>query len=228
MGRFVEGEDRHQSTLLPACLDDYIAADNPVRVVDAFIEELDLCALGFERVQPAATGRPAYHPATLLKIYLYGYLNRIQSSRRLEREATRNVELMWLTGRLVPDFKTIADFRKANSAHGHRKYLNGDERQRFLTVAAALPRRELATLCMVLAHTGCRISEALALTHTAIASGDGVVAIRCLKKRGNQLVYGSFRCRPKSWRSSAPFTGSATGTRIASSGSSAAVAPGAS
>lgn len=116
MGRFVEGEDRHQSTLLPASLDDYIAEDNPVRVVDAFIEELDLCALGFERLQPAATGRPAYHPATLLKIYLYGYLNRIQSSRRLEREAARNVELMWLTGRLVPDFKTIADFRRMNSA----------------------------------------------------------------------------------------------------------------
>jgi transposase len=87
MARFVEGEDRHQSTLLPACLDDYIAEDNPIRVVDAFIEALDLCALGFERVQPAATGRPAYHPATLLKIYLYGYLNRVQSSRRLEREA---------------------------------------------------------------------------------------------------------------------------------------------
>jgi transposase len=114
MGRFVEGEDRHQSTLLPACLDDYIAEDNPIRVVDAFIEALDLCALGFERVQPAATGRPAYHPATLLKIYLYGYLNRVQSSRRLEREAKRNIEVMWLTGRLTPDFKTIADFRKNN------------------------------------------------------------------------------------------------------------------
>ena len=116
MGRFVEGEDRGQQTLLPACLDDYIAEDNPVRVVDAFIDELDLSALGFERVQPAATGRPAYHPATLLKIYLYGYLNRIQSSRRLEREAGRNVELMWLTGRLAPDFKTIADFRRQNGA----------------------------------------------------------------------------------------------------------------
>jgi transposase len=116
MGRFVEGEDRRQQTMLPACLEDYIAEDNQVRVVDAFIEELDLAALGFERVQPAATGRPAYHPATLLKIYLYGYLNRIQSSRRLEREASRNVELMWLTGRLVPDFKTIADFRSANGS----------------------------------------------------------------------------------------------------------------
>jgi transposase len=116
MGRFVEGEDRRQPTMLPAYLDDYIADNNPVRVVDTFIEELDLSALGFERVQPAATGRPAYHPATLLKIYLYGYLNHIQSSRRLEREAARNIELMWLTGRLVPDFKTIADFRRANGS----------------------------------------------------------------------------------------------------------------
>lgn len=116
MGRFVEGEDRCQQTMLPACLEDYVAEDNPVRVVDAFIEELDLSALGFERVQPAATGRPAYHPATLLRIFLYGYLNRIQSSRRLEREAARNVELMWLTGRLAPDFKTIADFRRTNGA----------------------------------------------------------------------------------------------------------------
>lgn len=116
MGRFMEGQDRRQQTMLPACLDDYITEDNPVRVVEAFIDELDLCALGFERVQPAATGRPAYHPATLLKIYLYGYLNRIQSSRRLEREAGRNIELIWLTGRLVPDFKTIADFRRQNGA----------------------------------------------------------------------------------------------------------------
>lgn len=116
MGRFVEGEDRSQQTMLPACLDDYIAEDNPVRVVDAFIDELDLSALGFERVQPAPTGRPAYHPATLLRIYIYGYLNRIQSSRRLELEAGRNVELMWLTGRLAPDFKTIADFRRANGS----------------------------------------------------------------------------------------------------------------
>jgi transposase len=116
MGRFVEGEDRRQSFLLPASLDDYVAEDNPVRVVEAFIEELDLAALGFDGVRPAATGRPAYHPSTLLKIYLYGYLNRVQSSRRLEREAQRNIELMWLTGRLAPDFKTIADFRRDNGA----------------------------------------------------------------------------------------------------------------
>ena len=92
MKRFVEGEDRRQSYLLPDSLDDYLTEDNPVRVVEVFIEELDLGALGFEGVQPAPTGRPAYHPATLLKIYLYGYLNRVQSSRRLEREAQRNIE----------------------------------------------------------------------------------------------------------------------------------------
>ena len=114
MKRFIEGQDRSQVTLLPECLDDYIGEDNPVRVVDAFVDELDLEALGFEGAEPAATGRPSYHPAVLLKIYIYGYLNRIQSSRRLEREAQRNVELMWLTGRLAPDFKTIADFRRDN------------------------------------------------------------------------------------------------------------------
>ncbi len=114
MKRFVEGEDRSQSTLFPERLDDYIAVDNPIRVVDVFVDELDLGDLGFERVIPQATGRPGYHPSTLLKIYIYGYLNRIQSSRRLERETQRNVELMWLTGRLTPDFKTIADFRKDN------------------------------------------------------------------------------------------------------------------
>lgn len=112
--RFIEGEDRTQITLLPECLDDYVAEDNPVRVVEVFVDELELGALGFDGVDPAATGRPAYHPSVLLKIYIYGYLNRIQSSRRLEREAQRNVERMWLTGRLTPDFKTIADFRKDN------------------------------------------------------------------------------------------------------------------
>jgi transposase len=116
MKRFIEGEDRNQAALLPDCLDDYIAEDNPVRAVDAFVEELDLRELGFEGAEPADTGRPSYHPAVLLKIYIYGYLNRIASSRRLEREAQRNVELMWLTGRLAPDFKTIADFRRDNGA----------------------------------------------------------------------------------------------------------------
>jgi len=114
MKRFIEGEDRTQVTLLPACLEDYVEAENPVRVVEVFVDGLDLGALGFVGVDPAATGRPAYHPAVLLKLYIYGYLNRIQSSRRLEREAQRNVELMWLTGRLMPDFKTIANFRKDN------------------------------------------------------------------------------------------------------------------
>jgi transposase len=113
MKRFVEGDDRQQIILLPESLDDYVAEDNPIRAVDAFVNELDLRALGFS-VVPAATGRPSYHPAALLKIYLYGYLNRIQSSRRLERETQRNMELMWLTGRLCPDFKTIADFRRDN------------------------------------------------------------------------------------------------------------------
>ncbi len=114
MKRFIQGEDRNQGTLLPELLDDYVADTNPVRVVDVFVDELDLGQLGFDGVDPAATGRPAYHPEILLKIYIYGYLNRIQSSRRLEREAQRNVELMWLTGRLMPDFKTIANFRKDN------------------------------------------------------------------------------------------------------------------
>ena len=112
MKRFIEGEERSQITLLPECLDDYIAEDNPVRVVEVFVDELKLRRLGFDGAEPAATGRPSYHPAVLLKIYIYGYLNQVQSSRRLEREAQRNVELMWLTGRLTPDFKTIADFRK--------------------------------------------------------------------------------------------------------------------
>ena len=115
MKRFIQGEHRGQSTLLPESLDDYVSDTNPVRVVDVFVDELDLVSLGFESATPADTGRPAYHPAILLKIYIYGYLNRIQSSRRLERETQRNVELMWLTGRLMPDFKTIANFRKDNS-----------------------------------------------------------------------------------------------------------------
>jgi transposase len=115
MKRYIEGEDRNQSTLFPECLDDYITEDNPVRVIDVFVDELDLAQLGFGRVEPKETGRPAYHPSMLLKLYIYGYLNRVHSSRRLEREAQRNVELMWLTERLSPDHKTISDFRKDNS-----------------------------------------------------------------------------------------------------------------
>jgi len=113
MRGFIEGEDRTQATLFPERIDDYVAEDNPVRVIDVFIDDLDISGLGFKS-EPAATGRPGYHPKTMLKLYVYGYLNRIQSSRRLEREAQRNVELMWLLGRLAPDFKTIADFRKDN------------------------------------------------------------------------------------------------------------------
>jgi len=112
MKRFIEGTDRSQSTFLPEALEDWIEEDNPVRVIDVFVNELDLGGLGFGGVAPEITGRPSYHPSVLLKLYIYGYLNRVQSSRRLEREAGRNVEVMWLTCRLVPDHKTIADFRK--------------------------------------------------------------------------------------------------------------------
>src|SRR5579871_3126427 len=114
MRRFVEQADRGQSTLLPECLDDFIDESNPVRVIDIFVDALDLAEMSFEGIAPAATGRPSYHPSVLLKLYIYGYLNRVQSSRRLEREAGRNVEVMWLLGRLAPDHKTIADFRKDN------------------------------------------------------------------------------------------------------------------
>lgn len=115
MKRFIVGEDRSQSTLFPENFDEYVAEDNSVRVVDVFVDEMDLDKMGFKTV-PAETGRPSYHPSTMLKLYIYGYLNRIQSSRRLEREAGRNIELMWLLGRLAPDFKTIADFRKNNAS----------------------------------------------------------------------------------------------------------------
>jgi transposase len=113
MSGFIEGTCRTQATLFPDRLDDYLTEENDIRVIDLFIDSLDLLNLGFKTV-PADTGRPAYHPSTMLKLFVYGYLNRIQSSRRLEREAGRNVELMWLLGRLAPDFKTIADFRKDN------------------------------------------------------------------------------------------------------------------
>src|SRR6266704_635082 len=113
MQGFVQGADRQQTTLLPECLDDWVDEGNSIRAVDVFVDALELRDLGFD-VDPAATGRPAYHPSPMLKLYIYGYLNRVQSSRRLEREAGRNLEVMWLTGRLVPDHKTIADFRKDN------------------------------------------------------------------------------------------------------------------
>ena len=125
MSGFIVGEARTQATLFPERLDDYIAEENAVRVIDVFLDSLNLSGLGF-KTEPANTGRPAYHPATLLKLFIYGYLNRIQSSRCLEREAGRNVELMWLIGRLAPDFKTIADFRKDNTkaiTHVCREFL---------------------------------------------------------------------------------------------------------
>src|SRR5258705_5456375 len=115
MEGLVQGADCQQATLLPECLEDWFDESNPVRAVDVFVDALELRDLGFDGVDPAATGRPAYHPSAMLKLYIYGYLNRVQSSRRLEREAGRNLEVMWLTGRLVPDHKTIADFRKDNS-----------------------------------------------------------------------------------------------------------------
>ncbi len=114
MKRFIEGADRGQSMLFPECVEDWIGEDNPVRVIDVLVDGLDLAELGFGGVDPEATGRPSYHPSILLKLYIYGYLNQVQSSRRLEREAGRNVEVMWLLGRLAPDHKTIADFRKDN------------------------------------------------------------------------------------------------------------------
>ena len=114
MSGFIEGTDRSQISLFPERLEDWICVDNPVRLADGYVDSLDLTDLGFDRTAPAITGRPGYHPSVLLKLFIYGYLNRIQSSRRLEREAGRNVELMWLTGQLAPDFKTIADFRKNN------------------------------------------------------------------------------------------------------------------
>jgi transposase len=111
---FIDEADRYQGALLPGTVDEYVSEENPVRAIDAFVSALDIRSLGFQRSEPRATGRPGYHPATMLKIYLYGYLNRIQSSRRLEQEARRNLELMWLVGRLAPDFKTISDFRRDN------------------------------------------------------------------------------------------------------------------
>jgi transposase len=114
MAAFVQGAAREQAALLPECLDDWVDESNPVRAVDVFVDALDLRDLGFAGVDPAATGRPAYHPSVLLKLYIYGYLNRVHSSRRLECEAGRNLEVIWLLGRLAPDHKTIADFRKDN------------------------------------------------------------------------------------------------------------------
>ncbi len=143
MGRFIEGADRTQMTLLPDAIDDYVSADNPVRVVDAFVDALELGTLGFDGVVPEETGRPSYHPATILKIYIYGYLNQVQSSRGLERECRRNLELIWLTGRLAPDFKTIADFRRDNGP-AIRKVC-----QQFVALCRGLDLLEKTTPAMV-------------------------------------------------------------------------------
>jgi transposase len=116
MSRFIEGQHRQQATLFPERIEDYITQENPVRFIDAFVNKLKLFELGFTSVEPKATGRPAYHPRSMLKLYIYGYLNKVQSSRRLGREANRNLELMWLLDRLAPDFKTVADFRKDNGS----------------------------------------------------------------------------------------------------------------
>jgi transposase len=144
MKRFIEGVDREQSTLFPERLEDWVGEVNPVRVIDVFVDELDLGGLGFGRARPEATGRPGYHPSVLLKLYIYGYLNRVQSSRRLEREAGRNVEVMWLLGRLVPDHKTIADFRKGLMDQELIRGINSPEngprhRESLRSVRGALP-----------------------------------------------------------------------------------------
>ena len=126
MKRFIKGECRTQTTLLPESIDDYISDTNPVRVVDVFVDELDLGKLGFQGVEPAITGRPAYHPSVLLKIYIYGYLNRIESSRRLEKETQRNVELIWLTGRLMPDFIFVCSVLTLVNPSGFRRAERAD------------------------------------------------------------------------------------------------------
>ena len=142
MKRFVEGADRAQASLFPASLEDWVDEDNPVRVIDVFVDELDLAGHGFERVDRAASGRPAYHPAVLLKLYIYGCLNRVRSSRRLQREAGRNVEVMWPTGRLAPDHKTIADFRRDSGWIGTRRPCGGGARPS--NTPSAPSRREWA------------------------------------------------------------------------------------
>ena len=129
MKRFVEGKDRTQGVLLPEFLDDYVAEDNPVRAIDVFVDELDLRGLGFDGVVPEETGRPAYHPATMLKIYVYGYVNQVQSSRRLERETARNVEMMWLTGR-----PGLQDDRGSSQDHIHRNARLGPRRSLAMTL----------------------------------------------------------------------------------------------
>src|SRR6201990_52456 len=147
MRRFVEEADRGQWTLLPECLDDFIDDSNPVRVIDVFVDALDLAEMGFDGVDPATTGRPSYHPSVLLKLYLYGYLKRVQSSGRLEREAGRNVEVMWLLGRLAPDHKTIADFRKDNGLALRKVCARFIELCREMGLLAIAAQASSATMC---------------------------------------------------------------------------------
>src|SRR5258705_50260 len=156
MTRFIEGLDRSQTCLLPACIDDYVEDHNPVRAIDAFIDMLDLAELGFD-VVPEATGRPGYHPATMLKLYLYGYLNQVQSSRRLERECARNLELIWLTGQLKPDFKTIADFRRDNGV--------------------AIPEVRLSRAMKKLAHYRKEADNLRAIEHRMDSTGETQVSL---------------------------------------------------
>jgi transposase len=147
MGRFIEEANRGQSTLMPECLDDFIDEGNPVRVIDVLVDALDLAEMGFDGVDPATTGRPSYHPSVLLKLYIYGYLNRVQSSRRLEREAGRNVEVMWLLGRLAPDHKTIADFRKDNGLALRKVCARFIELCREMGLLATAAQASSATMC---------------------------------------------------------------------------------
>lgn len=158
MKRFIEGADRTQVSLLPECVEDYVAEGNPVRVIEAYVEQLDLRQMGFEGVDPEATDRPAYHPGVLLKIYIYSYLNRVQSSRRLEHETQRNIELMWLTGRLMPDFKTIASIRKDNAKAIRRVCRQFIVLCRELNLDAAAPNVEYAQ-CNTCIRLGARLSH---------------------------------------------------------------------
>jgi len=194
MRRFIESTDRQQSTLFPECLEDWICDDNPVRVIDVFVDELDLADLRFDGVDPEVTGRPSYHPAVLLKLYIYGYLNRVQSSRRLEREAGRNVEVMWLTGRLVPDHKTIADFRKDN----------GPAIRKVCTQFVALCRKT-ARCCAAIGQRHARIarSRLVARQDRSDASRDGSTNT-CSKRCRSVSMRTRRRCACAARRSSIP------------------------
>ena len=192
MTRFVQGADRGQSTLLPECLDDWVADDNPVRVIDAFVAALDLAELGFGGVEPAGTGRPSYHPAALLRLYIYGYLNRVHSSRRLEREAGRNVEVMWLLARLAPDHKTIADFRKDNGP-GIKKVC-----ARFVEVCRKMGLLATASVAIEAANSKQSII-AIRTSRAAKSSGGARNWRRVLRAISLSSIPPTGRSRPKRW-----------------------------